>query len=150
MCCLGFNWNDIIVIGIYMFQFLKISIWYLYVSSAFLIFLVDVSVVLNLSGMRQSENVQVLKPFLETLNVLKFSTYAQSWSSFVSMLHIQSLQTRVFGDNCSSKCPAMYFGPGCTSQCNSTKDQCHPVTGCLQSPSKVHVELFHLIITDTF
>lgn len=55
-----------------------------------------------------------------------------------------------FGDNCSSKCPAMYFGPGCTSQCNSTKDQCHPVTGCLQSPSKVHVELFHLIITDTF
>lgn len=40
------------------------------------------------------------------------------------------------GDNCLTKCPQMYFGPGCTSECNCTKDQCHHVTGCLQSPSK--------------
>lgn len=42
----------------------------------------------------------------------------------------------VFGDNCSTKCPAMYFGPGCLLQCNCITEQCHHVIGCLQSSSK--------------
>lgn len=48
-------------------------------------------------------------------------------------------KNRFFGDNCSTKIPAMYFGPGCLLQCNCTKEQCHHFIGCsssVQSSSK--------------
>lgn len=98
------------------------------------ILLVDPSVVLDFSGMRRLENVQVLEVFLKQLMLVKVIKMCLFKIITINAYMHTACKDGFFGVNCSTKCPVMYFGPSCGFMCSCSIDQCHHITGCQQSP----------------
>lgn len=70
------------------------------------------------------------KCFLERKDALKFDVLHHDRHWFSCYMY-KACKDGFFGDNWFTNCPAMFFGPGCLSQCNCTKYQCLHLTVCL-------------------
>lgn len=46
--------------------------------------------------------------------------------------YVKACKKGYYGKNCDAKCPSLFFGLGCQSQCNCSDKDCDYISGCRQ------------------